>query len=274
MHCWHRNLSCHYASIHPHRGGKRGNIQNRDKIIAMLKLLLILCAICCCQARAATLQAYAEESAPYHFTEQGKVVGIAADLLRAACKEAKHDCNIRILPWARAYALTKDKPNALIFSIVRRPEREREFLWLSPIITEGMWLYASPDAPTIGRLADIKDARIGAINGGSAIAALRQRGVPKASIDPANSIEANLKKFAAGRVDYIVDTELRFGMELARYPLPFKARKMLKLQDATSYYAMNLHSDPAVVKSLRIALDKLRANKTLEQITRQYAPGE
>jgi polar amino acid transport system substrate-binding protein len=240
----------------------------------MLKHLLFFCALCCPLVQAATLQAYAEESAPYHFTERGQVVGIAADFLRAACKEAGHDCTITILPWARAYMLAKDQPNTLIFSIVRRAEREREFVWVSPIITEGMWLFGRPDAPALDKLGDIGQAHIGAINGGSAIALLRQLGVPKSAIDPANSIEANLKKFAAGRIEYIVETEVRFDMELARYPLPFKARKILKLHDATSYYAMNLQSDPAVVKSLRSAFDKLRANKTLENITRRYAPRE
>jgi polar amino acid transport system substrate-binding protein len=234
--------------------------------------LLLAAACACLPAVAATLQAFAEESRPYHYTDQGKVVGIAADFLRAACKEAGHECVVSILPWARAYVLAKEKPNTVIFSIVRRPEREQEFVWLGKIITEGMWLYGRADVPTLASLRELGDARIGAINGGSAIAALLQRGVPKTAIDPANSIEANFKKLAAGRVDYIVDTEVRFDMELSHYQLPFKAKKVIKLQDATSYYAMNLQSDPAIVNGLRGALDKLRANKTLDQITRKYAP--
>lgn len=238
----------------------------------MLKRSLLVCVLWCPLAGATALTAYTEESAPYHYTERGKTVGIAADYLRAACKLAGLDCNIVILPWARSYMLAKQDANAIIFSIVRRSDREQEFVWVSPIITEGMWLYGRTDAHAPANLADVKQQRIGAINGGSGIAVLLARGVPRASIDPANSIEANFKKFAAGRFDYIVDTEARFDMELARYPLPFKASKMLKLQDATSYFAMNLQADPAVVKALRAALDKLRANKTLEQITRQYAP--
>ncbi len=236
------------------------------------RALLCAAALVCPLAQAATLQAYAEESRPYHYSEKGQVVGIAADFLRAACKEAGHECTISMLPWARALVLARDQPNSLIFSIVRRADREKQFVWVSPIITEGMWLYGRASGPPLANLAAVGEARIGAINGGSAIAVLRQRGVPQQAIDPANSIEANFKKFAAGRVDYIVDTEVRFAMELAQYPLPFKARKVLKLQDATSYYAMNLHSDPAIVKALRTALDKLRANGTLENITLKYAP--
>jgi ABC-type amino acid transport substrate-binding protein len=133
-----------------------------------------------------------------------------------------------------------------------------------------MWLYGHADAKPPANLLAVHTQRIGAINGGSAITLLRDAGVPKTAIDAANSIESNFKKFAARRVDYIVDTEIRFNEELARYPLPFKATKQLKLQDVTSYYAMNLKSDPATVRALRAAFDKLRASKTLEQITRQY----
>jgi polar amino acid transport system substrate-binding protein len=239
----------------------------------MLRFLLFFCAMVCPLAEAAKVVAYADESAPYHFTEHGKVTGIATELLLAACKEAELDCQVIILPWARANALAKAKPNSLIFSIVRRPEWEKDFIWVRPIITEGMWLFGRSDGPPLASLAELDKEHIGAINGGSAIAILRQHGVLKSMIDPANSIEANFKKFAVGRVDYIVDTELRFEFERARFPLPFKTRKALKLQDVTSYFAMNLQSDRAIVNALRRALDKLRTNKTLEQITRKYAPG-
>jgi polar amino acid transport system substrate-binding protein len=248
-------------------------IINVDRL-SMLKQLLIFCAMTCPLAQAATVVAYADESAPYHYTEQGQVVGIATEMLQAACKEAAIDCQIIILPWARANALVRAKPNSLIFSIVRRPEWEKDLIWVRPIITEGMWLFGRSDGTTLSSLAELDKEHIGAINGGSAIAILRQHGVLKSSIDPANSIEANFKKFAAGRVDYIVDTELRFGVEQARFPLPFKTRKALKLQDVTSYFAMNLKSDQAIVSALRQALDKLRANKSLEQIKRKYAAGE
>lgn len=238
----------------------------------MLNYLLIFCAITCTLAQAAKVVAYADESAPYHYTEGGKVTGIATELLQAACKEAALDCQIIILPWARANALTLATRNSLIFSIVRRPEWEKDFIWVRPIITEGMWLFGHSDAPPLASLAELDKEHIGAINGGSAIAILRQHGVLMSSIDPANSIEANFKKFAAGRVDYIADTELRFDIEQARFPLPFKTRKALKLQDVTTYFAMNLQSDRAIVHALRQALDKLRANKTLELLTRKYAP--
>ncbi len=236
----------------------------------MLRRFLLIAALCPPLAAAATLTAYADESAPYQYTENGKAVGIATDFLRAACAEAKIDCKIETLPWARAYSMAKSQPNTLIYSIVRRPDHEKEFIWVFPVNSEGMWLFGRADAKAPASLKDAANQRIGAINGGSAIALLRQAGMPMSAIDAANSTESNFKKFAAGRVDYIVSTEKRFNTELARYPLPFKASKQLKVQDITSYYAMGLQSDPAMVKALRSAFEKLRTNKTLDQITRRY----
>jgi polar amino acid transport system substrate-binding protein len=236
----------------------------------MLRSLLFVCALWCPLAGAATLTAYADESPPYHFTVKGQTVGIAADFLRAACLAAAIDCKIVIMPWARAVFLAKNEPDVLVFSIVRRPDVEPDYIWVSPVITEAMWLYGHPDAPPPADLQAVYQQRIGAINGGSAIDLLRAAGVPNTAIDAANSIDANFKKFAARRVDYIADTEIRFNTELARNPLPFKAVKQLKLQDVTSYYAMNLKSDPATVQALRTAFDKLRANKVLDQLARKY----
>jgi polar amino acid transport system substrate-binding protein len=254
------------------RRPKRGNIATHARLQPIVKTLLFLLALCCPLSQGATLVAYTEESAPYHYTDRGQVVGIAADFLRAACKSAAIDCTITMLPWARAYVLTRNQPNTLIFSIVRRPDREQEFLWVSPIITEGVWIWGRADAPPLGPLSRLGKVQIGAINGGSGSTYLLQAGVPQASIDLANSIEANFKKFAAGRIDYMVDTETRFDMEASRYALPFKAKKLLKLREATSYFAMNLRSDPATVAALRAALEKLRAEKLLEQLTKKYAP--
>ncbi len=95
-------------------------------------------------------------------------------------------------------------------------------------------------------------------------------GLPEQSIELANSKESNFRKFAAGRIDYIVETEARFDYLQRQIALPFKPAKALRLGDATSYYAMNLRSDPAKVRALRSALDDLHADQTLARITQSY----
>lgn len=238
------------------------------RLLSAIGLSLVLCGA----GRAAELKVYTEESAPYHFTRDGKVVGIATDLLKLACKRARIHCEIHMVPWARAYAQTRSTPNTLIYSMVRNPEREQDFLWISPIATETMWLYGRPDSPPIKALADLKTMRTGAINGSSGAALLQSAGVPASAIDLANSTELNFRKLEADRIQFLVSTESRMQTELTRFQLPFPLAKRLKLQEATSYYAMNRHSSPALVRSLRQALARVATAKTMADLQSKYQP--
>ena len=225
-------------------------------------------------AQAADVTAYTEESPPYHYLENGKVAGVAADLLRAACARAKLSCNIEVLPWARAMALTRLKPNALLFSLVRTPERDASFIWLSPIVTEPVWLFGRPDSPAIQSLADLNRVRVGVVNGSSGADFLRAAGVAPQAIDAANGSEANLRKFALHRVDFVLSTENRIQRQLKRQPLPFKVSKVLQIADATSYYAMHPQSSPEIVQALRTALDELRNTKPYRDKLGRSEPAE
>src|SRR4051812_5395894 len=81
-------------------------------------------------AQAADVTAYAEDSPPYHYLKDGAVTGLATELLLAGCTKAAISCEVVILPWARAHAFASTRPNTILFSLVRRPDRERDFLWL------------------------------------------------------------------------------------------------------------------------------------------------
>jgi len=225
-------------------------------------------------AQAADVTAYTEESPPYHYLENGKVTGVAADLLRAACERAKLSCDIQVLPWARAMALTRLKPNALLFSLVRTPGREASFVWLSPIVTEPVWLYGRPDSPAIQSLADLNHVRVGVVNGSSGADFLRAAGVAPQAIDAANGSEANLRKFSLHRVDFVLSTDNRMQRQLSRQPMPFKVSKVLQIADATSYYAMHPQSSPEIVQALRTALDELRNSKLYKDKLGRNEPAE
>jgi polar amino acid transport system substrate-binding protein len=225
-----------------------------------LKLLAWPLALSCAasHAHAADIDAYTEESPPYHYAENGKVAGISADRLRAACERARLSCSLRILPWARAMMMTKQQPNALLFSIVRTPDREKDFIWLSPIATEQVWIYGRPDSPPVHNIAELARTRIGIINGSSGVPFLLRAGIPRSAMDFANSMDGNLRKFAAHRIDFILSTDDRLAKALASHPLPFKVDKVLRMHDATSYYAMNLDSSPARVRAMQAALQELK----------------
>ena len=213
-------------------------------------------------AQAVDVVAYTEETPPYHYLEKGQVVGVTADLLRAACERAAIYCRIELLPWARAQALTRLTPNSVLFSLVRTPEREDNYIWLSPITTEALWVYGRPDSPPVHSVADLSTVRIGVVNGSASNAILRAAGVAPQALDLANSLEGNLRKFALHRVDYVVTTDSRLQRQIARQALPFKVAKVLQVGETSTYFAMHPQSSPELVQALRSALDELRQSKT------------
>lgn len=232
--------------------------------------VLSVCVLAMHAANAADVVAYADESPPYQFMKDGKAGGFATELLMAACGRAKLSCEVRIAPWARAYATVSTTPNTVLFSVVRRPDREREFVWLSPIMTESVWVFGRSNSPTIGAIADLATRRIGVVNGGSAAKFLRDAGVPDAAMDKANSIELNLRKLGAHRIDYIVDTERGLDAEKAKFAIQFDTVKMLKLHEITTYFAINPRSSPKLVGALQQALRANNAGDVRSQIARKY----
>jgi polar amino acid transport system substrate-binding protein len=223
-------------------------------------------------AGSAELTAYAEESPPYHYMKDGRAVGIATEILQAACLRARIGCNIQIVPWARAYALTTTTPNTLIFSIVRRADREKDFIWLSPIATETMWIYGRQDSPAISAPSQLKARRIGVINGSSAIAELRNAGVRDAIIDVANSTEGNLRKLEARHLDYIVSTDTRVDAAKAKFAMRLNLVKATRLSEVTSYYAISPGSDPKLVAAIKSALAEIGSSAARDKITLKYLP--
>lgn len=237
----------------------------------MSRLTVSLCFIMAMKlANAADVIAYADESPPYQFMKNGAVTGFASELLMAGCLRAKLTCEIRITPWARAYAQASTTPNTVLFSIVRRPDRERDFIWLSPILSEPVWAFGRVDSPPLNSILELRTKRIGVVNGGSAAKFLRDAGIPDSAMDKANSIEANLRKLGARRIDYVVDTEIGLDAEKTKFNIQFETVKMLKLYEISTYFAINARSSPALVAALRDALNANNASDVRSQILQKF----
>lgn len=67
-----------------------------------------------------------------------------------------------MLPWARAYKLAQERPNTLIFSLVRNPEREDQFICIEKFDSSLTWMYKNNERLNASGFADIADSLIGA----------------------------------------------------------------------------------------------------------------
>ena len=81
-------------------------------------------------AAAEPLRVVTEDWPPYNYTEDGKVVGLATEMVRAILDRAGVEYTLECLPWARAYGLALNDPNVLIYSILKVGDREPLFKWV------------------------------------------------------------------------------------------------------------------------------------------------
>lgn len=241
----------------------------------MLRTLSVLAvaASLLASARAADLTAYTVDWAPYNYSEQGAIKGFSTDMLRAMCQSAKIDCDIRMVPWARAYKTVQTTPNTLVFTTARKPSRENEFLWVGPIVPRSTWVYGKTgQEKSVRALQDLAQLRIGVVRGEAAQQDLLDAGVPASSlVEEATKAEV-VRLLVGARVDAMVETELGMAWHLRSASIPATTvTKLVKLSDGGAYYyALNLQTDPALVKKLQDALDKLRRTGKLQPIIAKY----
>ena len=235
---------------------------------------LILALLTSAPLMAADLTAYTEEWPPYNFAERGEVKGIATDILRAACADAKISCEFHLVPWARALAMVTSTPNTLVYTTARKASREHDFLWVGPILPRTTWVYGKKDsAPAIKSFADLAQHRVGVVRGEASVQDLVVAGVPETSmvVDSANA--AVLKLLSRGWAEAMVDTEIGMAWNLKTAQLaPADFVKLMKLADHGAYYfALNLKSDVNLHDRLQRATDKLRKNGSIDRIVGSYA---
>ncbi len=224
-------------------------------------------------ASATQLTAYTEEWPPYNYAEGREVKGISTDILQAACEIAKLQCTFQVVPWARAYKTASHVPNTVVYTTARKPSREKEFLWVGPILPRTTWVYGNTaQTQSVRDFKDLAKIRIGVVREEAAQQDLEAVGVPPSAFTVQSSNADVLRTLINGSVDAMVDTEIGMAWSLRTAGIaPTTVTKLMKLSDDGAYYfALNLNSDAGMVKDLQAALDKLRSDGKIDAIQRQY----
>lgn len=121
-------------------------------------------------ALSAELVLVAADSPPTAYMERGKPTGILVDIVTEAFRRAGYPIEIRLMPWARCLVEARSGQVDGIFSLFKKPEREKYFSYTSvPIITqvEAFFVRANSDLSFDGDIAKLRKLRIGTIYGTS-----------------------------------------------------------------------------------------------------------
>ncbi len=164
--------------------------------------------------RAAPLQLVTGNYPPYEYEEDGRVRGLAVDILTEAFKRCGQPFTIKVVPWARALREAQEGSADAIFTAVKTPEREQALLFThEPIIALVVSLFVRKDAGIAytGDLAPLAQLRFGTVNqfsnGALFDGAVKSGLIKKAEV--VNETDNNVKKLLASRIDVMVNN--RYG---------------------------------------------------------------
>ena len=250
----------------------------------MFKHLLLTLASTCAllvgpayaeEAPGTSLVLLTENFPPYNMAKNGKnfakdenIEGIAVDIVRETFKRAGISYNLTLrFPWERIYKLALEKPGYGVFVMARLPDREALFKWVGPIGPDDWVLLAKADSKI--QLNDLEHARrykIGAYKGDAIAETLEKQGLKPMVV---LRDQDNAQKLMEGQID-LWATGDPAGRYLARQVGVTGLKTVLRFNSAELYLALNKNVPDETVAKLQAALDQLKKEGVVADITGRY----
>lgn len=224
----------------------------------MIQLFLI--SLFAFNLNAQTLKVVTTEYPPFHFTSNGKISGIATEIVEAVVANSGYKSEIKSYPWPRTYKMGLKESNVLIYSIVRTPEREKLFKWIGPIAPYNVYFWKLKSRTDI-RFKSIIEAQhyiVGGVIDDNKSDQLQKLGfVVGKNLELVTSDEFNLNKLFAKRIDIMTFDDLSFRHKVEAAGMDFsKLEKIMKLEGSSHelQLAANIETPDEIVEKLRASL--------------------
>lgn len=221
------------------------------------------------------------EWAPYTRQEQPSL-GMATEIVTAASMAAGLEPDYQIFPWKRAEARVLDGSFFATFPYQETPERKGAFLFSEIICRSSNALLlhrgnARMNAFRFSKAEDLDGLRIGTLAGSDAVSApLRQSG---ALVEEVQSVDQNLRKLEADRIDCIIDDRPVLYAALVAYcagdaqrlgRFYFAERPFGSATDYRLMVSMRYPDARVLLARFNAGLRKIKANGEYQKILRKY----
>lgn len=209
-----------------------------------------------------------------YVNKDGKIVGMAVDIVKALLEETGIDGKFSMLPWARAYHMAKTEENVLIFSLTKTEERERIFKLVGPIFSDKAYLYKLKKRNDI-QLSSLNDAKkfyIGVVNKYYSHQYLVSKGFEIGkNLDIVFSPELNFRKFINERFDLMISIETYFNYQVKESGFdPEIFEKALLAMSIENYLGFSAKTDDEIINRFKQALKKIKSDGTFDKIADKY----
>jgi polar amino acid transport system substrate-binding protein len=243
-------------------------------MVVMKQILIIFIFSISTIASSKTFEIVTSDYPPYQMQDGDKVVGMTTEIVNEILKIAGHTGNFTLYPWARAYQMASSKPDVLIYSIARTPEREKLFKWIGPLTPYNiyLWKLSSRSDIKITKIEDAKRYMIGGVFDDAKAAQLQKMGfIVGKNIEMVRNDDLNIRKIFENHLDLIPFDEfnLPYKVRNSGYDVK-KLTKLIKILTADLYLAASPATSDQTVEELRVALKSFQKSERYKLLREKY----
>ncbi len=216
---------------------------------------------------AAPLAIYTEVFPPdQYLAPDGRLTGYVVEVVREIQVRTGDQGPIQVVPWAKAYREVQEKPNTVLFSMARTPERESLFHWIGPVKEARSELYviAGSNVSRLSLAQARRLKRIGVYRDDARDQHLTRMGFT--NLDRSVDSEVILKKLLLGRVDAMACAPDAMPGLLKRLGRDRNVvRPVCSFLKTSISIVMSKGTEPSVIKAWEQALEGMRRDGSLRR---------
>ncbi len=223
-----------------------------------------------CVSTASGFEVLTEDYPPYNYMENGRITGLATEVMRELFKKVGHEDNIKLMPWARIYKKLLTRPGKIVYVMTRTAEREKLMKWVGPV-AGNKWVFFARKGSQI-KIHNLDDARkvgsIGTYRDDVCETFLKNRGFTNLESVPVD--QRNVEKLVRGRIDLWIVGELQGIFKAARDGHADDIEKVYEISNTDLYIAFSRQTPDAEIARWQAALDELKRSGKFDEIVSGY----
>ena len=228
------------------------------KLLIVLFINFVSCSLVMAQ-NYADLRVVATEHKLLQYSVNNKAQGPTAEIAKALLLAIEHQPSIAFMPWARAFELASKRPNTLILSMIRTPEREQNFHWIG-IVSELSRVFISLKSRPenlVNTDLQAKEKLIAVARGSDSYTELKKRGFSQAkNLYVVTDIEKAFQLLLSRKVDliYYDPNAIKEYIQSSNKDIKVAFNPIVAANRRASYLALSLNSDKKLVELLKSAM--------------------
>lgn len=240
--------------------------------------LILFLSFCCSTAQAEPqIELVTEVLPPFTYLgESGKGEGFSFEIVEEICKITR-DCKPpQFMPWSRAVKMATDNPNTAIFSMYRKPEREKQYHWVGPLAKanvvflglagRGLKVTSMEDAKKLPKIGVQKDSTHHKVLAAQGFTNLELTAASDETLG-----NPNIQKLVAGRFDAWIATEQSARAKAKLLGIADSQLETLYvISEDELYIAFNLGTSEATVARWQKALDVVKTKSVYRALQKKY----